>query len=74
MVRLSASISSLLLAASLGPAFADVSQQTIDALGAPDSAETRIGTLEFKDGVPTDATAFAHRKAIANMFVSVTWP
>jgi hypothetical protein len=24
--------------------------------------------------VPTDATAFAHRKAIANMFVSVTWP
>ena len=24
--------------------------------------------------VPTSATAFAHRKSIANMFVSVTWP
>ena len=24
--------------------------------------------------VPTEATAFAHRKSIANMFVSVTWP
>jgi len=59
MVRLSASISSLVLAASLGPAFADVPQQTIEALGAPDSAETRIGTLEFNDGVPTDATAQA---------------
>ena len=24
--------------------------------------------------VPVEATAFAHRKSIANMFVSVTWP
>jgi hypothetical protein len=59
MVRLSATISSLVLAASLGPAFADVSRQTIDALGSPDSADTRIGTLEFDDGAPTDATAQA---------------
>ena len=24
--------------------------------------------------IPVEATAFAHRKSIANMFVSVTWP
>jgi hypothetical protein len=36
---------------------ADVSQDTIDALGAPSRIETRIGTLEFNKGVPTHATA-----------------
>lgn len=36
---------------------ADVDQATIDALGAPDSIQTRVGTLEFKDGVPTAETA-----------------
>ncbi len=36
---------------------ADVSQETIDALGAPDSVETSIGTLDFKDGAPTAETA-----------------
>ncbi|OSP55910.1 DUF1254 domain-containing protein [Pseudoruegeria sp. SK021] len=36
---------------------ADVSQATLDALAAPDRIETRIGTLEFKDGVPTAETA-----------------
>ena len=34
-----------------------VSQQNLNAIGAPDRIETRVGTLEFKDGVPTVATA-----------------
>jgi hypothetical protein len=38
-------------------AFADVPQATIDGLSAPDSIDTRIGTLEFSKGVPTGATA-----------------
>jgi methenyltetrahydromethanopterin cyclohydrolase len=48
----------LLLTLSLAAtAQAEVSKETIDAIGAPDSIDTRIGTLEFKDGVPTDETA-----------------
>jgi len=47
----------LVFAASNSPALAQVSQQTLNALGAPDKIETRVGTLEFKDGVPTVATA-----------------
>jgi hypothetical protein len=39
------------------PAWAEVPQATIDALGAPASVETSIGTLEFTDGVPDDETA-----------------
>lgn len=35
---------------------AQVSQQTLDAISAPDKVETRLGTLEYKDGVPTSAT------------------
>ena len=39
------------------PASAEVSQETIEALGAPERMETRVGTLEFKDGAPTAETA-----------------
>jgi hypothetical protein len=56
MIRLT-SISGLALAAALGPAWAEVPQATIDALSAPDRIETRIGTLEFTDGVPSVETA-----------------
>jgi hypothetical protein len=35
---------------------ADVSQETLDALSIPDKVETSIGTLDFFDGVPSDAT------------------
>ena len=35
---------------------AQVSQQTLDAISAPEKVETRLGTLEYKDGVPTSAT------------------
>jgi hypothetical protein len=36
---------------------ADMSQETIDALGAPDSVETSAGLLDFRDGAPTAETA-----------------
>ncbi|MHA7774819.1 DUF1254 domain-containing protein [Roseibium sp. M-1] len=40
-----------------GTAQADVSAEVVKSLSAPDSVETRIGTLEFNKGVPTDKTA-----------------
>ncbi len=40
-----------------GTAQADVSDATVQSLGAPDSVETRIGTLEFSNGVPSKHTA-----------------
>ena len=54
MKALLASAAALCLAAS---AHAQVSDETIRALGAPDSVETAIGTLTFKDGVPDADTA-----------------
>jgi hypothetical protein len=56
MIRFT-TLSGMALAAALGPDWADVSQETIDSLGAPDSNETSIGTQEFKDGVPSDEAA-----------------
>jgi hypothetical protein len=35
---------------------AQVSQQTLDSISTPNKVETRIGTLEFKDGAPSKAT------------------
>jgi hypothetical protein len=55
MIRLTAA--SCLALSVLTPAWAEVSQATIDALGTPDSVETSIGTLEFQDGAPTPETA-----------------
>jgi hypothetical protein len=40
-----------------GPAFSQVSAETIKSLSAPNSIETRAGKLEFHDGVPTEETA-----------------
>ena len=40
-----------------GAAYAEVSEETVKSLGAPDKIETSAGTLEFKDGVPTAETA-----------------
>jgi hypothetical protein len=39
------------------PAGAQVSKETLDSLSTPDRVETRIGTLEFRDGAPSAATA-----------------
>jgi len=38
-------------------AYAEVSDETLRSLGAPDRMETRVGTLEFRDGVPSNETA-----------------
>jgi hypothetical protein len=38
-------------------AHAQVSQQTLDSISTPDKVETRIGTLDFKDGAPSAGTA-----------------
>lgn len=38
-------------------AVAEVGDETLASMGAPDSVETRIGTLEFEDGAPSAATA-----------------
>lgn len=55
MTRLT-TMSALALAVAVGPAFGQVSQEELDAISIPDMVETAIGTLEFFDGVPTDAT------------------
>jgi hypothetical protein len=47
-----------------GAVRADVSDTTVQSLGAPDSVDTRIGTLEFDRGVPTAATAQAVYDAV----------
>lgn len=46
------------------PARADVTEETVKALSAPDKVETRIGTLTFKDGAPTGETAQAVYDAV----------
>lgn len=40
-----------------GPAFSDVSTETIKSLSAPDTIDSRAGKLEFRDGVPTEEAA-----------------
>lgn len=44
-------------ALSSGAAVAQVAPEAVRSLGAPDAVQTRIGTLEFKDGAPTAETA-----------------
>ena len=56
MIRLAA-ISSLALAVGLGPAGAEVPTAVIGSLSAPARVETKIGPLEFEDGVPSAETA-----------------
>ena len=43
----------------MGPGFAEVSPTELAAISIPDKVETAIGTLDFFDGVPTDATVTA---------------
>lgn len=49
-------LSAFAIAVAMGPAWGEVSQTELDAISIPDKVETAIGTLEFFDGVPTDAT------------------
>jgi hypothetical protein len=46
-----------------GAAGAQVSTETLKSISTPDQVETRIGTLEFKDGAPTVETAEKVRDA-----------
>jgi len=60
MKRCLRSTLTILIAASAlssGAAVAQVAPETVRSLGAPDAVQTRIGTLEFKDGAPTAETA-----------------
>ena len=41
------------------PVSAEVAPAELNAISIPDKVETSIGTLEFFDGVPTDATVEA---------------
>ncbi|WP_373509047.1 DUF1254 domain-containing protein [Thiocapsa sp.] len=43
----------------LGPACAEVSPETLDSISISEQVATSIGTLEFFDGVPKDATVAA---------------
>jgi len=45
-------------------AMAQVSQETIESLSTPDSVDTSIGTLKFKDGAPTVESAEKVRDAL----------
>ena len=42
-------------------AVAQVPDAVVQSLSAPDRVETRVGPLEFKDGLPTGATSNAVR-------------
>ena len=55
MIRLT-TMSAFAFAVAVGPALGEVSPAELDAISIPDKVETPIGTLEFFDGVPTDAT------------------
>jgi hypothetical protein len=60
-----ATASALALSLALAAASrADVSEATLRSLSAPDSVETRIGELEFMDGVPSAETAQAVSDAL----------
>jgi hypothetical protein len=52
-----ATINAALIALLALPAGAQVSEETLQSLSTPDKVETSIGTLEFKDGAPSAATA-----------------
>lgn len=55
MIRLPI-LSAFTIAVAMGPAWGKVSKAELDAISIPDKVETAIGTLEFFDGVPTDAS------------------
>lgn len=64
-IRIAGTVAIVSLTLSGGTAIAQVSQETLRSLSAPDKVETSIGTLEFKDGVPSAATAKKLYEALA---------
>jgi hypothetical protein len=59
MVRYASATALALCLALPVPTRAEVPEATVRSLSAPDSVQTRIGTLEFEDGVPSADTARA---------------
>ncbi|PVB63157.1 DUF1254 domain-containing protein [Labrenzia sp. 011] len=57
MHRLSLSCGLVLAMSLSGASQAEVSKEVVQSLGAPDSIETSVGTLTFKDGAPSAETA-----------------
>jgi hypothetical protein len=57
MVRFTCASALALCLALPFPSRAEVSEAAVRSLSAPDSIRTRVGTLEFSDGVPTADTA-----------------
>ena len=43
-----------------------VSQELLDSIGTPSRVGTRVGELEFFDGLPTDATAVLGAQYVKN--------
>ncbi len=56
-IKVGEKLAVLPVGATSATAQAEVSKETIKALGAPDRIETSIGTLEFNDGAPSAETA-----------------
>jgi hypothetical protein len=59
-------------------AVAQVPDAVVQSLSAPDRVETRVGPLEFKDGLPTGATSNAVRDTVTfdhalEPFFAKTW-
>ncbi len=50
-------ISSVAFILAASPTLADVSTETVTSLSAPSAIDTRVGKLEFLDGVPTEEAA-----------------
>lgn len=57
MHKLSMSCGMVLALSLAGASHAEVTEQVVQSLGAPDRIETNIGTLEFRDGAPSADTA-----------------
>jgi len=57
LIRLLTSVFFLCSLVYFGSAAAEVSAETVQSLSTPDKVETRIGTLEFKDGAPSAESA-----------------
>jgi hypothetical protein len=46
----------LAISTAISPVLAQVSSETMESISTPDKVETPVGTLEFKDGMPSKET------------------
>lgn len=57
LIVVGAALATSMMVGIAGTALADVSSDILKSISAPQAVDTRIGTLEFNNGVPTDKTA-----------------